>query len=292
MLTRRAVASKMLRNRGVRRLTVETERLLSSASGLLRSALALEAGSPTLEPPSVGGLVLVELMGPSGVGKTTLGRALIASQEAQELLRPAGGLVDSGTLSLPKWSSQVRPSRLDALYSELLRRKATEVTSRGSSAAAVTHLMSFFSVNLLQDTLINASHHSNNVLCSDGVLHNFGAQLAEIGRDDELAVRDFLSNRVILLCTAPPEVIAERALQRESSGGHRPQFFGRSSQEVREYVHGALERVRRSAQQLGELDAPVVEVDMTNPEPKQIASALLGRIAERRSNWNGGRQPR
>ena len=258
---------------------------LDAAAGSIGSALQdMEHGGSASDLAGAGGtliegLVRIELRGPSGVGKSTLGRALLASEESRDALAPIGGLTDLASVAPPRRSAT---SPHDAAHRELLRRKCVDVLSRGLTAMETSRLIGFMAANLSEDVHLSCVTAPVNVLRSDGVLHNFGALVLELGRQDHELVQDLLRNRVILECTAPPEVITERVLARERAGDHRPKYRGRSSAEVAEQVAASIERSRSITEGFRRLGVIVGTIDVEQYDRVSFVALLKGLVLEAR----------
>lgn len=286
MSNRLNLALRLLRYSAVRGSLERVAPWLSRAGSFLEHALARNGertgaesfgAAHTADP--VDGLVLVEFMGPSGVGKSTLGDALLASAEVSVALAPVGGLIDWRSLDLPRLTSEDVSPPVDRMYLGLLRRKAKTVLDEAGSADAAAWLVSFFAQNLREDLRLAASRASGNVLRSDGLLHNFGKSILDLERQDAGVLRGIARGRVIVSCTAPPDLIVDRALSRETSGHHRPQYLGRSRREIADRVASAPERTASTIEAFREAGVEVVAVDVSNPDLAGIATALRDAIA-------------
>lgn len=295
MSNRIDLALRLLRYSAVRGSLERVAPWLSRAGSFLEHALLLHEEQRRAEsvdtahtPHRVAGLVYVEFMGPSGVGKSTLGSALIASDEVSVALAPVGGLIDWTSLELPRLMPEDVSPILDETYLEILNRKTTTVLNEWSSADAAALLMEFFAANLREDLRIAVLGASVNVLRSEGLLHNFGGSILEAGRQDDRFLRRVAKERVIVSCTAPPDVITDRVLSREVAGRHRPQYLGRSRREVNEHVAASLVRLESTVEAFRQWDAVVIEADISEPDLAELAVRLRHAISQCRNRQESG----
>ena len=300
MSNRRDLALRLLRYSAVRGSLERVAPWFSRAGFFLEHALARDderrraesfGAAHTADP--VDGLVLVEFMGPSGVGKSTLENALLASDEVSVVLAPVGGLIDWTSLDLPRLTSEDVSPPVDRMYLELLRRKTKTVLDEAGSADYAASLMKFLAKNLREDLRLVASRASGNVLRSEGLLHNFGKDMLDMERQGAGELRRIVGERVIVSCTAPPDLVVDRALSREIAGGHRAHYFGRSRREIADRVASALERTASTIEAFREAGVEVVAVDVSNPDLAGIAMALRDAIARcRKKSDSPSRQHR
>lgn len=287
MSVRRDLALRLLRYSAVHRGIERVIPWLSRAESSLEHALVRHEEQRRAKPVDtadtphrVAGLVYVEFIGPSGVGKSTLANALIASDEVSVALAPVGGLIDWTSLELPRLRPADVSPILDEMYLEILNRKMTTVLKEESSADAVAGLMKFFAGNLREDLRLASSKASGNVLRGDGLLHNFGRIVLELGRQDDRIVRRVAKERVIVSCTAPLDLITDRVISRETAGGSRPQYLGRSRQEVNEHVAASLLRLESTVEAFRQWNAVVIEADISAPDLAELAVRLRHAISE------------
>ena len=109
------------------------------------------------------------------------------------------------------------------------------------------------------------------VFRDDGVFHNLRAQIAEILEADGLHV--VLQRRIVVRLTADPAVIARRAMSREQAGGTRPQYAGRTLEEMEWRIRGSLERSEHVVAVMRSAGIPILEIDASEDAAAGVARA-------------------
>lgn len=286
-ITMRRAALATLRRQPFRALAAPLAQSSIRFGNRLKSGLA---GSQPLMNPNreeQGELpILLELLGPSGVGKTTLGSAMLADKALRTLLRPHGGLTPSAVAlqEVPSGTWGTAAHRNDNEYRELLQLKLEHILRRSMSVSDLNRLLGFHVGVLQQDLLLSSRQRTTVILRDDGLLHNFGAEF-DAALQRASPVQSLFSNRVVIHLRAPDYLIAERAIERQLRGGARPQYVGLTPEEAEPIVSAASVRIRRLAEHLSNLGVPSLTVDAAAPPQENLAiirGFLPGAVAARR----------
>lgn len=266
-------ALSTLRRKPVRALAAPLAQFMVGFGLRLRAGLADSHSCQWANCEEVAGTpILVELMGPSGVGKTTLGRALLADKALRAQLRPYGDLKSSvvALQEVPSGTWGTAAHRNDREYRELLRLKTENVQSQSLSVADLARLLGFHVRILQQDLLLTTHNRDTVVLRDDGLLHNFSADF-DLALQQRIDVRSLLAHRVAIFMSAPDSLIARRAIGREQRGESRSQYVGLLSEEAEPIVAAASAQIGRLAKALSRLGVPSLTVDAAAPTQENVA---------------------
>lgn len=209
---------------------------------------------------------LVEFVGPSGVGKSTLFDIMLAGRKPEDgWLTPAE--------SLRVFKPQAFPVQLDDTYERLLWLKLREVSQSNHAPSVKYELLAFFNGNLRLDASLSRLELKAPVVHHDGLLHNFSPCFALLRKDDPIGFSRLIKNRAIVHCFAPAQLIADRILKRNDEGYARPQHRNLSEQELIEQSTVVLQRESGLVALLKEEGAPCLELNLAH-EPDQNIEAI------------------
>jgi len=277
-----------LRLRPIRALLDPTARALTAAGERLGAALSVIGGEAEGFPTSPVGdarrrlIVRLELIGPSGVGKSTLARHLLINRQLRHYLKRFGALTtgDAVLRALPNtW--QGTPTRHDDLYSLLLSAKLNQVVRSDVSAESKAKLLSWISANLHEDVRLSNVQKPYTVVRAEGLVHNFGDVIgSELASTD---VRELLHKRVVLRLKAPSKLIAQRAIARQAAGAARLQYVGQTASGAERVVRDADTAIHATVERLLAAGVPVIEVDVSGPAtvfPADLVESIVECIAQ------------
>lgn len=265
----RSIALALLGRRSVRSVASPVAESLVGIGSRLRAGVA-QSNSCWVEDPGVETEmpIRLEFLGPSGVGKSTLGAALLADETFAARIRPFGGLLPSRGISVclkcqgaGGWGTSTHI--LDREYAALLDLKARAVCERGMSALDITKLLRWLMGNLEEDVLLTRHGATGVVLREDGLLHNFGSEILR-RLEEEVPLHPLLTRRLVVQLKAPAEIIAERAIERQNRGEERPQYTGRTSSCVVLDIAAVSDRIDRLVARLCDLGVPLLTIDASS----------------------------
>lgn len=249
------------------------------AQGTIHFGMRLRAGLAAAQPssqaaPEESGQppILIELLGPSGAGKTTLGKALIADKALRAQLRQFGGLKSSVVAlhEAPAGTWGAAAHQDDHAYRELLRLKAENVLSRPLPIEDAARLLGFHVGVLSQDLRLTSQRQSTVVIRDEGLLHNFGADVL-VALERGIPVQDLLFNRVVIRLCAQHSLIAQRAIARQLLGLARPQYVGLAIEEAEPVVAAASARIDLLTEKLRKVGVPSLTIDAAAPTEENVA---------------------
>jgi hypothetical protein len=224
--------------------------------------------------PGRSGVIRIEFLGPSGIGKTTLSGPLLADRHLRAELRTFGGLLSTSKALLgtsrDTWGSPA--TDYDSVYASLLGIKTKQLTEMQIPINDHAHLLRFFVENLLEDIRLSGPSSRRVVMREDGLLHNFGSAICR--ESDTAGLTGLLQRRIVLRLVAPAEVVARRAMVRQAAGGDRPQYVGKSAAQVEQAVRSALERVDATVEALRSAGVPILDMDVSRDGAPPLASAV------------------
>lgn len=201
--------------------------------------------------------VVVEFFGPSGVGKSTFEKFLLETTHPD--------------LSLSAWqeacNSRIRVPRtissdIRATHGLLLEKKLDNVKQRDFDEHRKEKLSAFFERVINQDLRVLKSSARGLFLRGDGIFHNFGSELLELPEEN---VQALAKGRLFVRLRGPTKVICERAQKREREGQNRPQYQGKSSDEIIHAIEQATGRSLRLDELLSRMGHHVLAIDVTEP---------------------------
>lgn len=160
--------------------------------------------------------VIIECIGPSGVGKTTLVDAFMSSCKFPWYF----GYPANGSNATGNYFNRVES---DVHYKHLLQRKIENFSHDRYSAPHFFDIISYF-VNILRQEH-NVRYHvplsHEGVLLDEGIIHNFKDIIIPF-LNEHGHILDFLGNRVIIAFKASPDIILERLQKRAVESPHAP----------------------------------------------------------------------
>lgn len=218
--------------------------------------------------------IVVEFVGPSGVGKSTLFNYFLSQygptgncrhwRDARKHLRP---------------KRTVTPGLLDA-YDFLLRKKIVDLQTRDVDEHTKARLEEFFRGNLDEDRWLSKSPARGIFLREDGIFHNFTAELLAVSNTHLEALT---KGRAFVHIDARANVIVSRVMRRESQGGSRPQYAGKTREEVAAEVNDGKERKSALVDRLVKAGHKVLNIDASNLIEEQALT--LDNFAKELKTW-------
>jgi hypothetical protein len=148
----------------------------------------------------------IEIVGPSGVGKTTL---------YEELLQVSNhSLKGQPSVDLP--AKNLIYDNIS--HFKLLEKKILSISTKQFNSAQKIILMNYFSATLLRDLYIRFEDTNSKYLLDEGILHNFAKELSVLSGKDFLELVDKKS--VIYIRPDKSETVVDRLLKRANEVGH------------------------------------------------------------------------
>lgn len=198
---------------------------------------------------------IVEFLGPSGVGKTTLHDALVHQRD-----------VGDGWVTVEEYLSHHDEVGRDGVSLDVTHRMLLEWKLRSVSEAEIPvqdkyQVLDFFHRNLLVDLRINAPDVKACVVWHDGLLHNFSDELRELLQHYPADFGALVRNRAVVHCHSTPEQVAAHIMQRQRDGHIRPQHKGLGETALVAYSAEGLATNAGFVRRLSEHSLACLEVD-------------------------------
>ena len=204
----------------------------------------------------------VELLGPSGIGKTTLRKHVVEKEWSQ-----------AWNFGCPAASRMFGPCLLDNLYERLIQKKLQAVYQQNYATSTKLQNSLHFVRRLQRDRTIMCAGLwlKGGVFLDGGIMHNFGTQLSqEIDKDGVLAEETrffFLSRVAVNLCSRPETVMArlyQRNKQKPGAGNDWITIIG--AQLTMDSIRRKLEENAKLCQAMKQAGGKVFEIDMDQSE--------------------------
>lgn len=204
----------------------------------------------------------VELLGPSGIGKTTLRRQVVQKEWSC-----------GWNFGPPAARDTYGPCLLDALYERLVQRKIKAVYSKNYSTSKKLQHSLHFLKRLQQDRAIVSTGLwlKGGVFLDGGILHNFGAELSqEINPNGFLSdeIRFFFRSRIAVNLCARPETVMARLRQRheQKPGAGNDWITIAGAELTAEMIRRRLGENAKLCQAMKQAGGKVFEIDMDQSE--------------------------
>lgn len=175
------------------------------------------------KPPSL----IVEFVGPSGVGKTTLCNAYL---DFQRLSVPGGNIL---TRKYVEQLDALEPSiKGHSLYNTIFEHKINDITRRKNESFFSKYSRVESSFNCIKaDLLITNSIPNRLFILDQHIIQLHRRTLSEIR--DEYDLRELYENRLVIYCTTSPETIVKQIKKRaKTTEGIQPFHDGLTDEEL------------------------------------------------------------
>jgi len=271
-----------LRAQPTRRVAAHAADMLSRLGRQIGAAVATAAqvaGTPSDHDFDADAPLRIEFIGPSGVGKSTFAKAVLAElrTHCDRRLRP---YVLSSERALRRSRGLQIATAHESLYTALLTHKASRILASDQPPQVQAVRLDFMTRNLLEDIRLSCLTNGEVVVRDDGILHNFGSIVVMLAAES-VPIDAFLSRRIVVACRADPDVVARRVLLRQARGGSRPQYVGLTDVQVQEIVRRSYEAMAGRIELLRARGVPVIEAETSLPlsgSPSPITEFLLTEI--------------
>jgi hypothetical protein len=190
--------------------------------------------------PTAEGPVLVEFMGPSGVGKTTWAKKIASDMDTRESFARWGGLYLAGASPDSGFADTAHRKNLElrSLYTELMLSKRRNLPNSLWEPAHWEELMQFLQKIVDEDCALMERELKGGIFLRDeGLFHNFSEEIATLFQSRRQPLE--FSRRLVVLVTADPSVVATRALARQHAGDTRLAFKEKAFHEAEELTRAS-----------------------------------------------------
>jgi AAA domain len=167
--------------------------------------------------------LIVEFLGPSGIGKTNLLQALLTRRTSDRWMTTQEWLVLHG-------GSNAK-SELEGLDRVLMAMRYEAISRQECGIEDKIRLLPFFLQNLQEDVAIRRRGSIDCILRDDGLFHNFGAELHILRDASSVDFARLCCARAFIHCYASDELHLDRLRQRDGKEVTRPQHKTKSDEE-------------------------------------------------------------
>jgi len=214
---------------------------------------------------------IVELLGPSGIGKTTLAKQVIENEWSQ-----------SWNYGYPAACKAAGPCPLDALYEKLIQRKIARIYAKNYTISTKLNQSAFFIRRLMEDRAMmrDGLWLEGGFFWNDGITHQFSAQLEQMMEKNEMPERSkllYFAPRAFVNLVASPQTVMARLHQRNKTkpDGANDWVKILGSQLTEDRIRASFEQRKRLCQGAREAGAVVFELDLDQNE-KAIIDQVRG----------------
>ena len=211
---------------------------------------------------------IVELIGPSGIGKSTLLKALSQSTQSPPWL----DLVAAGREELAKPRTSATPWAPADLF--LLDRKLTNTLAEQFNVLhRYQHLHNRYN-RLHYDVLLRENPRNGVFVDDDHVCHLFTTELVALGQVEPDLFRTFMAGRAFIFLKLPASQILRNIRARERSGIGRAGVTGVSDAAILARTQQRLEDSVMLSALVGELGLPQILVDLEEPQADNLQKMI------------------
>lgn len=194
---------------------------------------------------------IIELIGPSGVGKSTLYNTLKD--------RLVG---DWGSLNTVKtFQNQNNDERLAELHWMIFKHKFYTLESLNASSHAKLDLVEYFKNVLSTNIKLLQFRNEKGVFLEEGICHNFSLELLQLNKED---LFNILGKRYLIsLLPKDPKIIVHQIRKRTLMGGHTVfHHVGLNDIELEELTKKSIENFKDLIDYLKKCSVPIFELSV------------------------------
>lgn len=255
--------AKRLIRQGLNRLGYDIRKLHRGAN---ESDFVMTGFQEKLSAINNSGGMMVEFVGPSGVGKTTLYNVLLARRMSTDIWITVDELLN---FYKKTGSNQCK---LNEVYEILLTMKLKDVTKKEFKIIDKYSILDFFYKNIQIDAIINNQALPALIVLHDGIIHNFSNELYLLNKNNTNLYFNIFKNRAVVHCYASPQLISENILKRNSEGHSRPQHKFLTKGQLMEQSGDILTNKAQFVAQLKQYKIPCLEINMENDISQNVAT--------------------
>ena len=210
---------------------------------------------------------IIELIGPSGIGKTTLQKMVSKSLNCR------------WNLSYPNSTKHIgRDSKqLDELYRIILFRKLVSLYEHEKDIDRYTEISSFFIKRIQQDRVLKMSGFldKGGYFLDDGICHNFTSEIIQIIENNEVdnaILNKFFVNRNIIVLEAPINRIVDnlRKRQLKNKGALNDWLSVYGEHGIKEFIQHLINNIRKLEDYACQFGCSVYTIDLIQSDHELV----------------------
>lgn len=201
----------------------------------------------------------MEFVGVSGVGKTSLIERLITDRHADIDLVTRNEFLNHGLAK-----QETDEDRLSAI-SMLFDRIVEWLPTIDRDLATTLFLTRFYFSILSRELQIGSDSQRHRIVFDEGVVQIFGQLLSPLAETHQELTQHLVGNRLLIHCTAPLDVIAERTLRRRDAGDPRFGFDHLKGDDLLREIHAASSRAVSKVAAMRNIGIPCLTLDLSAP---------------------------
>lgn len=199
--------------------------------------------------------LIVEFMGPSGVGKTTLrDYYLIHHKFSFE-----GEVITEKEVKNYHFNFEESKSEKEKIYRLLLAAQLKKISDTKDSFIKTHRRLNLFYDTLKNDFLIRNYLSDTIVFMDQHVFKFFANDFIHLKETEQK--QEFLEHRIIIYCKASPETIINHIEKRKQTGTTRPVHQQRESEELHRQLEEHLAERKKDVQMLKKNGAHLLEIN-------------------------------
>lgn len=216
--------------------------------------------------------IIVEFVGPAGVGKTTLCNSFIESNGGRKSFITREDLVP-----YVKYHS----FKLQEIYDVLLADKMEKTLNLPYSAIQKAKLIGYYLRVLTISQVINTHFFKKKIVQEEGLFHIFSWQIEKYIDDNRL--KSLFNSTHLIHCTASPEFICKNIAKRSESGKTVTHHQTLNDKELHQFVIKNINDYKRVMKRLREHGVKILEINTENSldENSKLISSFIGKISNK-----------
>ncbi|HLS30818.1 MAG TPA: hypothetical protein VK021_08180 [Flavobacteriaceae bacterium] len=199
--------------------------------------------------------LIVEFMGPSGVGKTTLRDYYLKHHKFSF----EGEVITEKEVKNYHFDFDESKSKKEEIYRLLLAAQLKKISDTKDSFIKTHRRLNLFYDTLKNDFLIRNYLSDTIVFMDQHVFKFFTNDFIHLKKIDQK--QEFLQHRIIIYCKASPEIIVNHIEKRKQTGTTRPVHQQRNSKELHQQLQEHLTEREKDIQTLRQNGAHLLEIN-------------------------------
>lgn len=200
---------------------------------------------------------IIEFIGPSGVGKTTLCKELLRTRGAGDRWRSASEALRYGG------GERSEDDTVNKKYEQLLQLKLEQVCTMNSPYAIRFEVLSYFHRVVVQEKEFNRELAKADVVLDEGICHNFMEELLKLHELDPVSLAALIAKRIVINCVGNPSNVVARIRSREAQGRLMALHREKDNDELLAMIKLEMEQKKELVRVLREFHVPCLEVDVS-----------------------------
>ncbi len=207
---------------------------------------------------SVNHTFIIEFMGPSGVGKTTL-RNYYLKQYSTSF---TGGIITEKFLETHTLNLNEKDIENTEIYDILFYQKLLTLNQKRSNFVKTNRQVRLFYKTLAEDFIIRNYSHKKYAFLDQHIFKFFTENFLQL--EDSETQKELLKNRIIVYCHAAPKTVVEYIKKRAASGKISFKHQGKNESQLYSTLTDHMANRKPQIQKLKEYGACIITINTEN----------------------------